>query len=207
MTPFADLRDAGRALAAALQSYAGRDDVVVLGIVRGGIPVAAEVATQLGVAYDLLHFQRLLLPRGPGSTICAACVAGTRVVDEELAQHRGDAAFETYLTETFERLARREEIVRGTRATLDLSAKTILLVDNAIRSGSTMRASIRVVRRMNPARIIAAVPVGAPESRAEIEALADELVCLGWPSPFGNAGMWYAKFDVPSDETVSMEQR
>ncbi len=202
MKKFADLRDGGRALAQALQSYAGRDDVVVIAIVRGGVPVAAEVASRLGVAYDVLHFQRLLLPRGPESAICAAYVAGTLVVDEELAQHRGDAGFELYLTETLDRIARREEVVRGARPPLDLTGKTVLLVDNAIRSGSTMRASIRGVRRRNPARIIAAVPVGAAESREATEALADEVVCLGWPTPFGNAGMWYEKFDVPRDEAL-----
>ncbi|HWW59842.1 MAG TPA: phosphoribosyltransferase family protein [Thermoanaerobaculia bacterium] len=203
MKKFADLRDGGRALAPALQSYAGRDDVVVLAIVRGGVPVAAEVAKHLGVAYDILHFQRLLMPHGPGSAICASYVAGTLVVDEELARHRGDAGFELYLQETFERIARRDALVRGTRVPLELAGKTVLLVDNAIRTGSTLRIAISAVRRMSPARVVAAVPVGAPESRAGIEAIADELIVLGWPAPFGNAGMWYEKFDVPVDEVVA----
>jgi len=200
MKRYEDLRDGGRALAAALTSYANRNDVLVLGIVRGGVPAAIEVATRLELPLDLLHLTRLLAPRGPESAICAGYVAGTRIVDEALEAHRGDAGFEAYLAEAFARLDAREQTVRGAHAPRDLANKTILLIDNGIRSGSTMRSSIRLTRRLGPSSIIAAVPVGSAETREEIESLADEVVCLGWPETFGNAGMWYSKFNVPSDE-------
>jgi putative phosphoribosyl transferase len=199
MERFANLRAAGLALGRALHAYAGRADVVVLTPVRGGALVAVEVAKQLRAPLDTIVLTRLAMPDGVGTAVCAFDVAGTRVDDPEIHAIGLPAVF---VDDALARHAARVRACRGDTPPLPLAGKTIVLVDNAIRTGSTMRLAIRAVRRVHPARIIAAVPAGAPESRASVEAVADETLALGWPTPFANAGAWFADFALARDEEI-----
>lgn len=203
---FADLRSAGRALAKEIEACGyGAGAVVVLGVARGGVPVAAEVARGLGAPLDVVLIRRLLTPRGPEDPVCAVNVAGALIIDEELAARRAahDPALEHFLTDALDEFARRERACRGARTLLDLADKTIFLVDNGIRTGSTLRVAIRALRTRGPARVVVAVPVASAEGRAAVEAVSDELVCLATPEPFGHVGMWYAKFNRPDDAEIA----
>ncbi|HYH85760.1 MAG TPA: phosphoribosyltransferase family protein [Pyrinomonadaceae bacterium] len=201
---FTDLYSAGRDLASKLGEYAGREDTVVLALARGGVPVAAEVAKRLRAPLDVVIIRRLLVPRGPDAPVCALSVGGALFLDEELPPRpeMPASALDFFIADALDELARRERICRGARPPVALAGKTVLLIDNGIRTGSTMRAAVRALRASAPARVIAAVPVAAPESRASVEAVADELVCLAFPSPFGHVGIWYADFERPGDEWI-----
>lgn len=201
---FADLRSGGRELALRLDTYRGRDDVVVLGIVLGGVPVAHEVATHLGMPLDLVIIRRLLAPDGPGSQVCAVNVAGALVLDEELPTRPAAPVtpLDYFLADAIAELGRREQLCRNGRPPIELDGKTVILVDCGIRSGLTMEAAIKALRTKQPARIIAAVPVASYEGRTAVEALPDELICLAQPEPFGHVGVWYADFSRPGDDGV-----
>jgi len=176
----------------------------VLAPVLGGVPVAIEVAHRLGAPLDSVIIRRLLVPHGPGSEICAVHVSGTLVLDEGL-EPRPDvpsSGFDHYLSDALASLARRAQVCRGEHPPIDLAGQTIILVDCGIHTGGTMRVAIRALRTRQPARIIVAVPVAAPGSRATVEALADDLVCLSWPEPFGHVGLWYSNFSRPDDDSL-----
>jgi putative phosphoribosyl transferase len=188
-----------------LEQFRGREEVVVLGLLLSGAPVAREVADHLGAPLDFVIIRRLLAPRGPGSLVCAVSVAGSLVLDEEVMPPPAEpkTPLDYFVSDALAELAGRERACRGGRPPLDLARKTIIAVDCGIRSGSTMRSAIKALRRKEPARIIAAVPVASLEGRAEISALADEVICLGSPEPFGNVAMWYKDFTRPGDDRVS----
>jgi len=202
---FPDLRTGGRDLARALEEFRGREDVVVLGLVLGGVLVAFEVAKNLGVPLDFVIIRRLLAPQGPGSQVCAVNVAGSLVIDEELKPRPvvPESALDYYVSDALDDLAGRERVCRGGRPAVNLGQKTILLVDCGIRTGLTMRAAISALRRKEPAQIVAAAPVASAEARAAIEAIADKVVCLKSPEPFGHVGLWYKDFSRPGDHQVS----
>jgi putative phosphoribosyl transferase len=200
---FKDSREAGRALARRLGAYAGREGAVVLALAAGGVAVGLEVSKQLGLPLDLLLLRRLLVTRGPEEPLCAASVAGARFLDEEVAaRSAGDAALEAFLSSALAEFDARVRACRGERAPLDLGGRDVLLVDNGVRTGSTVRAALRALRPSGPARVVVAVPVAAPEALAALEAGADELVFLAAPEPFGHVGLWYERFTRPSDEEV-----
>lgn len=202
---FSDLASAGRDLARKLEPFGGREDTIVLGLVLGGVLVAHEVAEHLGVPLDFVIIRRLLVPNGPGSQVCAVNVAGALLIDEELPPRPAapESPLDHFVEDALADLANRERDCRGGHPALDLAQKTILLVDCGIRTGLTMRAAVRVLRRTEAARIIIAVPVASPESRPIIEAIADGVVCLAWPQPFGHVGLWYSDFRRPGDHQVS----
>ena len=204
-TRFLDLRSAGRDLAMKLEAFGSREDVIVLGLVLGGVLVALEVAEHLGVPLDFVIIRRLLAPHGPGSQVCAVNVAGSLVIDPELMPRPEVPAsgLDYFVSDALDELARRERVCRGGRRTIDLAQKTILLVDCGIRTGLTMRAAIRALRTVKPARIVAAAPVAAPEGLAAVEAVADDVVCLKQPHPFGHVGLWYTDFRRPDDHQIS----
>jgi putative phosphoribosyl transferase len=204
VTRFPDLRSAGRDLALRLEDYRGRDDVVVLGLVLGGVPLAHEVALGLGLPLDLLIIRRLLAPQGPQSQICAVSIGGSMVIDESLLplSEVPSTPLDHFLTDALAELKRREQICRRGRPSIDLQGKTLLLVDCGIRSGSTMKVAIEALRTRGPAQIIAAVPVASLEGQAAVASLADKLLCLAQPQPFGHVGMWYKDFSRPSDDLV-----
>lgn len=202
---FSDLRSAGCELAVALEEYRTRKDVIVLGLVLGGVPVAAEVASYLGLPLDFILLRRLLAPQGPGSQVCASYIAGSLMVDEELKSQpvAGESAFGHFLSDAFAELAGREQVCRAGRPAVNLENKTILLVDCGIRTGLTMQAAILALRKMAPAQIVAAVPVSSAEGHSAIEAVADQVICLAFPEPFGHVGLWYKDFRRPSEDQIS----
>lgn len=195
VTRFANLRSAGRELAGALEQYARRDDTLVLGIVRGGIPVATEVARHLSLPLDVLLQRRLF------DNVTAVYTAGTLVLPEQAAAREDPGAAE-FLAEALRTFAERNTLCRGTRPAVDVRAMTVLLIDNGVHTGGTVRAAVQALRTLGPARIVLAVPVANPDTRTDLEARADEVVCLEWPCPFPHVGIWYADFDVPHVEQI-----
>lgn len=200
---FPDLRSAGRELALKLEIFRG-DDVVVLGIVLGGVLVADEVADSLGLPLDLVIISRLLAPDGPGSQICAVNVGGTLVIDKELPARTATPVtpLDHFVADALAGLASRERTCRGGKPAIGIKGKTIILVDCGIRTGSTMQAAIGALRTQQPGQIIAAAPVASFGGRATVAALADEFVCLASPRSFGNVAVWYSDFSRPADDGV-----
>ena len=200
---FPDMRSAGRDLAPQLDAHRG-SETVILAIALGGVLVALEVAKHLGMPFDIVLLRRLLVPQGRDAPVCAFNVAGTLVLDEALPPLPAvpGSPLDYFLADALQVFASREQMCRGGRPQLDLAGKTVLLIDNGIRTGVTMRVVIRALRTRQPARIVAAVPVAAPESRACIEEAADEFLCLAWRQPFGHVGLWYADFTRPGDDKV-----
>jgi putative phosphoribosyl transferase len=205
ISPFPNLSSAGAELAATLPSMGSNDEVMVLGIVSAGVPVAVEVAKLFGETLDLVTIRRLLAPRGPGSQAVAVDVAGNLVVDDEIGPRPPEpqTPYEYFVVDALDGLARRAQVCRGERPAANLTGKTVLLVDCGIRTGLTMDAAICAVRTLNPARIIAAVPVTSHDGRRVVEPLVDQLIYLAAPEPFGNAGIWYRDFRRPADDSIS----
>ncbi len=202
---FTDPRHAGRELSAQLEMYRGHEHTVVIAIARGGVAVGLEAAKHLGLPLDLVLLRRLLVPHGPDAPVCAFNVGGVLFVDQEIATLKRDApdpALEHFVADALTNLARDVRACRNERPPLDLARKTVLLIDNGIRTGSTMRAAVRALRSQSPSRIVAAVPVAAVEARAGIEAVTDNFVCLASPAPFGHVGLWYADFKRSSDDEI-----
>lgn len=204
VTPFLDLSSAGRELALRLEPYRERDNVVVLAIVLGGVPVAREVANYLRAPLDLVIIRRLLAQQGPTSQVCAVNIGGSTVIDKELMPRPAVPCtpLDHFVNDAIVELGRREQNCRRGRPPADLADKTIILVDCGIRSGSTMLAAIRALRTKKPAKIVAAVPVASFGGHATIVSIADELVCLARPRPFGHVGLWYKDFARPGDDGV-----
>ncbi|HEX8189438.1 MAG TPA: phosphoribosyltransferase family protein, partial [Pyrinomonadaceae bacterium] len=211
---FVDARGAGGALAAALESYGGRADALVLALARGGAGVGLEVSKRLGLALDLVLLRRLFVTRGPLEPSCAVSLAGSLFIDE-LDAPPGDPAFGHFLEGALAELEAGARACRGGRPALDLRGRTVLLVDNGVRTGSTMLAAVRALRPRSPARIFAAAPVADAAALDGLSDAADEVVCLATPEPFGHVGLWYADFRRPHDaeiralldETINDERR
>jgi putative phosphoribosyl transferase len=203
-TRFPDLRRAGSELALRLSGYRSRDDVVVLAIVLGGVLVADEVATHLRAPLDFVIIRRLLVRDGPDGQECAVSVAGALVVDEELAAGATapSSPLDYFIADALAGIAARQSICRRNRSALDVSGRTVVLVDCGIRSGSTMRAAIGALRTKSPASIVAAVPVASREGYATVKSLVDEFVCLAQPDPFPHVAYWYQDFGRPGDELI-----
>lgn len=200
---FKDTREAGLALAAHLDAYAGRAGTVVLALAHGGVGVGLEVSKRLGLPLDLLLLRRLLVTRGHEEPLCAASVAGASFLDEEVAARAADdPILENFVASSLAEFEEHVRACRGERAALDLKGRTVLLVDNGVRTGSTVRAAVRALRSSDPARVVVAVPVAAPEALASVEAAADDFKCHATPAPFGHVGLWYEDFARPSDEQI-----
>jgi putative phosphoribosyl transferase len=201
---FIDRRNAGRVLATRLAKYAGRDDVVVLALPRGGVPVAYEVASALGVPMDVFLVRKLGTPGHRELAMGAIASGGVRVLNEDVVRWYGisDAAIEHIAREEHEELERRERAYRGDRPAPDLTNKILILIDDGLATGSTMRAAAQAVRAHRPARVAIAVPVGAPQTCAELSAVADEVICARMPEPFSAVGQWYLNFDQTGDDEV-----
>lgn len=204
--PFADRRAAGRALAAALRARPPRPPVVVLALPRGGVPVAAEVARALGAPLDLLLVRKIGAPWQPELAI-AAVVEGEPpdvVVDEPTRAALGvpHASIERQAARELEEIARRRERYLGGRAAATVAGASVVLVDDGIATGTTVRAALRALRRRAPARVILAVPVAPPDVIAALAAEVDEVVCLAMPEPFVAVGCHYADFTQVGDDEV-----
>lgn len=201
---FADRHEAGAALGALLTQHAGKPGVVVLALPRGGVPVGFEVAEALGAALDIFLVRKLGMPGHPEFAMGAIASGGIRVLSDDVVQMYGVSA------EAIERVARaeqaelerREREYRQNHPAVDLAGKTVILVDDGLATGSTMRAAVEAVRRHGPARVIVAAPVGAPSTCADFRAIADEVVCARTPEPFSAVGLWYQDFSQTTDEEV-----
>ena len=198
---FADRRQAGRALAHRLERYAGRDDVLVLGLPRGGVPVAYEVARSLGVALDVLVVRKLGVPEQPELAMGAIAGGGIRVLNDDVVRwyHIPPEVVESVVRQEERELTRREQAYRNGRPAVPIEGKVVLLIDDGLATGSTMRAAVSAVRQLKAARIIVAVPVGAPETCEELRTLADEVVCELTPAAFSAVGLWYVDFSQTKD--------
>jgi erythromycin esterase-like protein/predicted phosphoribosyltransferase len=200
---FADRADAGRFLAGKLRDLATRD-CVVLGLARGGMPVAAEVATALDAPLDVFVVRKLGVPQSPELAFGAIASGGARVILEETVRELGLSSEQIEEVERAERaeLARRETLYRGGRPPAELTRKTVVLVDDGLATGASMTAAARAIRSRGAERLIVAVPVGAPETCSQMRREADDVVCAATPSPFYSVGSWYERFEQTSDEEV-----
>jgi predicted phosphoribosyltransferase len=202
--PFIDRRDAGRVLASRLQNYAGRDDVVVLALPRGGVPVAFEVASALDAPLDVFLVRKLGTPGHRELAMGAIASGGVRVLNADVVRWYGisEGAIQSVAREEAAELARRERAYRDDRPALDLTNRIVILVDDGLATGSTMRAAAQAVRARHPSRVVIAVPVGARQTCSEVAAVADEVICARMPEPFSAVGQWYLNFDQTDDEEV-----
>jgi predicted phosphoribosyltransferase len=200
---FRDRRDAGIQLAEALSSYRGQD-VLVLGIPRGGVVVAAEVARRLEAELDVIVARKLGAPISRELAIGAVTADGERYLNEDILRelHVSERYLQTVTEEEQAEARRREERFRAGRPPARIAGRTVILVDDGLATGATMRAAVRSVRRQGPARLVIAVPVGARETCEELRAEADEVVCLQQPEPFWAVGAHYQHFEPVDDNTV-----
>ena len=201
---FADRVDAGRKLADRLGAYSGRRDVIVLGLPRGGVPVAFEVARAFGAPLDIFLVRKLGAPGHEELAMGAIASGGVVVIHDDVVKAlkiSSDVLLDEVETQRKE-LTRRESIYRGDRPALDVKGKTVILIDDGMATGSSMRTAVAALRRQDPARIVVAVPVGAASTCAEIRAIADECVCAIAPENFRAVGLWYDDFAQTIDEEV-----
>jgi predicted phosphoribosyltransferase len=201
---FTDRRHAGRVLAAALKTYAGRDDLVVLALPRGGVPVAYEVARRLHAPLNVWLVRKLGVPGHEELAMGAIASGGVRVLQTDVAQAAGVSAEQLQRVTARERaeLARREEAYRDGKPPLDLRGRTAILIDDGLATGASMRAANLALRQHAPARIVVAVPTASPDVCAELQRLVDEMLCAATPQPFYAVGAWYDDFSQTTDDEV-----
>ena len=196
--------EAGRLLAEKLEKYADRSDVIVLGLPRGGVPVANEVAERLRVPLDVFIVRKLGVPGFEELAAGAIASGGVRVLNEDVvrAMPHADQAIEAVTARESAELERREETYREGRAAPELRDRIVILVDDGLATGATMRAAVKALRQQGAAKIVVAVPVGPPDTCHEIEEQADETICLSTPEFFQAVGQYYEDFSQTTDEDV-----
>jgi len=201
---FRDRREAGRALAGQLTDYRGRDDVVVFGLARGGVPVAREVAAALGAPLDVFLVRKLGVPRRSELAMGALASGGAMVMNDDVLTDLRvtDAQVREVIDAERAELARREHAYRGGRPLTDPRDKTVILVDDGIATGASMLAAVRAVRAMGPRSIVVAVPVGPGSACRELALEADGVVCTSMPPAFEAVGQVYDDFHQVSDDEV-----
>jgi putative phosphoribosyl transferase len=201
---FRDRADAGRRLAAALQGYTGRPDVLVLALPRGGVPVGYEVARALGAPLDVFVVRKLGLPGQPELAMGAIATGGVRVINPAVVESLGipPHVIDAVAVREQAELERRERAYRGSRPAPDVRGRTVILVDDGLATGATMRAAIMALRSRAPARVVVAVPTAASETCEDLRDEVDELVCAETPPMFDAVGKWYDDFSETSDEDV-----
>ena len=201
---FNDRRDGGRRLAERLERYADHADVRVLGLPRGGVPVAFEVARALHAPLDVAVVRKLGVPGHVELAMGAVAWNGVRVLNEDVVHHLHICreAIERATERELEEVRRREILFRQGAAPIDLRGTIAILVDDGLATGATMRAAVRAVQQESPAHIVVAVPVGAKATCASLEPLVDEVVCLFAPHSFSAVGLWYRDFEQTTDEDV-----
>jgi predicted phosphoribosyltransferase len=201
---FRDRRDAGARLAEHLQLYRGRPDVLVLALPRGGVPVAFELARALDLPMDVFVVRKLGVPWQPELAMGAISSGGIRSLNRELVRSLGVSESEVaeVTAREEESLRQRERLFRDARPPLKIAGETILVVDDGLATGSSMRAAVAALRQRDPARIIIAVPVGSAATCRDLGKEADEVVCLVTPEPFWAVGQWYEDFYPTTDEQV-----
>ncbi|HLO15818.1 MAG TPA: phosphoribosyltransferase [Anaerolineales bacterium] len=206
MAPFRDRRDAGRVLAQKLSAYAGRSDVIVFALPRGGVPVAYEVALALNAPMDVFVVRKLGLPGQEELAIGAIASGGVRVLNNDIIRMLSipDEVVNFVAHYELQELERREQIYRGGQSAPDVQNRTVILIDDGLATGASMRAAVAGLRAQHPARIVIAVPVAAPETCDAFEFAVDEIVCSITPEPFYGVSRWYENFSQITDEEVRM---
>jgi predicted phosphoribosyltransferase len=204
MTLFDDRRDAGVALAAELTRYRGRDDVVILALPRGGVPVAYEVARSLGAPLDVMIVRKLGVPGQEELALGALASGGIRVLNHGIIRALGidEGDIEAAARREQHEIERREHTYRGDRPPPELAGRVVIVIDDGVATGATMRAAVAALRQREPARLIVAVPTAASDSCDRLRREADEVVCLATPEPYIAVGRWYRHFDQTGDNEV-----
>ncbi|HEY2973326.1 MAG TPA: phosphoribosyltransferase [Pyrinomonadaceae bacterium] len=201
---FQDRRDAGRQLAARLRRYADRSDVLVLALPRGGVPVAYEVAQKLNAPLDVFLVRKLGVPGYEELAMGAIASGGVRVLNEDIVNYLRipDEVMDAVAIREQHELERRERAYRGDRPPPDVKDRVVILIDDGLATGSTMRAAAESLRLQKPRRIVVAVPVSSPETCNQFRGEVDEIVCAFTPEHFQGVGLWYEDFSQVSDEEV-----
>ena len=202
--PLKDRAEAGRLLAEKLTVYANREDVVVLALPRGGVPVAFEIANRLDAPLDVFVVRKLGVPWYQELAMGAIATGGVRVLNDDVVKAYRLTDDEIALAEVREReeLARRERAYRGERPAPEVRGRTVILVDNGVATGTTMLAAIAALRKLQPARLIVAVAVAPQSTYEQLRAEADDVVCIFAPETFYAVSLWYERFEQTTDEAV-----
>jgi putative phosphoribosyl transferase len=206
MTHFYDRAAAGRSLGTLLAGYRGREDVLVLGLPRGGVPVAAEVARTLRAPLDVMIVRKLGAPGQPELAVGALASGGVIVINENLVSSSQDSstlAVAAVIARERAELKRREALYRNDRLPLEVSGRTIILVDDGAATGASMGAAIRATRKLGAKRIVVALPVASADALFMLRTEADQIACILTPAVFRSVGEWYQHFDQTSDTEVS----
>ncbi len=196
---------AGRLLGAAVaERYKGRPNVLVLGLPRGGVPVAHEVAAALGAPLDVFIVRKLGVPGHEELAMGAIASGGVRVLNRDVLDYVpvSDKAIEAVAVREQRELERRERAFRGVKPPLDVRGKVVIVVDDGLATGSTMRAAVQALRQMEPDAIVVAVPVAARSTCRDFQSEADDVICLSTPEPFEAVGLWYEDFEQTTDAEV-----
>lgn len=201
---FRDRTDGGRQLAARLTRYADRTDVLVLALPRGGVPVAYEVAKELNAPLDVFLVRKLGVPGQEELAMGAIASGGVRVLNEDIVNYLGipDEVIDAIAAVERRELERRERAYRDDRPPPDVKDRVVILIDDGLATGSTMRAAAASLRLQKPGRIVVAVPVSSPKTCDEFRSEVDEIVCAVTPQHFQGVGLWYEDFSQTSDEEV-----
>ena len=201
---FANRVEAGAELASYLQHYRGRSDVIVLGLPRGGVPIAAEVARAIGARLDVFVVRKIGLPGHRELAMGAIASGGVRVLNEDVLTWRrvSQDDINAVVAEEQRELARRERLYRGHRPRLAIADQVVILVDDGLATGSTMMAAVQAIRALGPSRVVVAAPVGSAEACQKLAHVADEVVCRRIPPRFAAVGDWYVDFSETSDQEV-----
>lgn len=201
---YVDRYEAGTRLAEQLKAYAGREDVVVLALPRGGVPVGHQIAQALGAVLDIYLVRKLGVPGHEELAMGAIADGGTQFLNHELIHQLGIPAstVENAASREMKVLQEQSRTFRGSRPAPSLTGKTVILVDDGLATGATMAASIMAVRQQKPAKVLVAVPVAPPDTCESIQRIADEVVCGAMPQWFGAVGLWYENFEAVGDDVV-----
>ena len=201
---YSDRREAGRILASKLTKYNDRPDVIVLALPRGGVPVAYEVAQALNAPLDIFLVRKLGVPGHEELAMGAIATGGVRVLNDEVVEYLNipDTVIDAITDEELRELRRRERAYRGDRPEPDVKGKTVILVDDGLATGSTIRAAAQALRQQEPEKIVVAVPVSAAQTCDEYRIGVDEIVCAVTPEPFLGVGRWYDDFSQTTDAEV-----
>lgn len=201
---FKNRKAAGQFLAKELATYANRQDVLVLALPRGGVPVAFEVAKALNAPLDVFVVRKLGVPEQEELAMGAIASGGVRVLNKNIVRSLdiSETAINQVVAKEQQELERRERLYRGVHPVPTLHERTVILVDDGLATGATMRAAVVALQQQKPAKIIVAVPVSASETYQEFQSKVDEVVCAATPNPFYSVGLWYEDFPQTTDEEV-----
>lgn len=204
MALYLDRTHAGRALAQSLSQYAGRPDVVVLALPRGGVPVGFEIARELNIPLDVFLVRKLGVPGQEELALGAIASGGIQVLNEELVHYLNITEQEIgrIAAVQIQELERREQLYRAGRPLPQIEGNVVILVDDGLATGASMRAAVQAIRALRPAKVVVAVPVAAREICEQFKLVADDVICPETPEPFFGVGAWYDNFDQLSDEEV-----